>query len=303
MEDEVVEQVIRDDALEQTNGFGTCEGSWVCSVSWLCTAAEPAADTCDYTDNDCDGLTDEDFRADGGAFDDALRQCRALSRAWLDWLLVENGGRIPPAIRFDFVVRRTGPGTADARTLELCEQGFSWLRDETLPPKVFAAVARSASVAAARSVLASSPKKGTKTPPLKGASMRAAPSTNAASANASAPVSSFQRTYTRPSRPSAPLPVSEAYSYYFFHYRDTPLLVVNTDDIDFVNNPADFDAFVDQIMRPAETPLPKGSPISRIEINYPAHGITFDVANRVWLMFLVAIVFAFVIKDRMGVKI
>ncbi len=43
--------------------------------------------------------------------------------------------------------------------------------------------------------------------------------------------------------------LSEAYSYYFFHYQETPLLVVNTDDIDFVNNPADFDAFVDQILR------------------------------------------------------
>ena len=43
--------------------------------------------------------------------------------------------------------------------------------------------------------------------------------------------------------------LSEAYSYYFFHYRDTPLLVINTDDIDFVNKPADFDALVDQIAR------------------------------------------------------
>ncbi len=43
--------------------------------------------------------------------------------------------------------------------------------------------------------------------------------------------------------------LSEAYSYYFFHYRETPLLVVNTDEIDFVNRPADFNAFVEQIMR------------------------------------------------------
>lgn len=43
--------------------------------------------------------------------------------------------------------------------------------------------------------------------------------------------------------------LSEAYSYYFFHYRETPLLVVNTDDIDFVNNPSDLDAFIEQIMR------------------------------------------------------
>jgi len=42
---------------------------------------------------------------------------------------------------------------------------------------------------------------------------------------------------------------SEAYSCYFFHYRDTPLLVVNTDDIDFVNDPADLEALIEQIMR------------------------------------------------------
>jgi deoxyadenosine/deoxycytidine kinase len=43
--------------------------------------------------------------------------------------------------------------------------------------------------------------------------------------------------------------LSEAYSYYFFHYRETPLLVINTDDIDFVHRPSDFDALVDQITR------------------------------------------------------
>ena len=43
--------------------------------------------------------------------------------------------------------------------------------------------------------------------------------------------------------------LSEAYSYFFFHYRETPLLVVNTNSIDFVNDAADFDALVDQIAR------------------------------------------------------
>jgi len=32
-----------------------------------------------------------------------------------------------------------------------------------------------------------------------------------------------------------------AYNDFFFHYADTPLLVVNTSDIDFVNNPADLE--------------------------------------------------------------
>ncbi len=43
--------------------------------------------------------------------------------------------------------------------------------------------------------------------------------------------------------------LSEAYSYYFFHYRETPLLVVNTNSIDFVHDTADLDALVDQIAR------------------------------------------------------
>ena len=30
----------------------------------------------------------------------------------------------------------------------------------------------------------------------------------------------------------------EAYNKYFFYYNDTPLLVVNTSEIDFVNNPS-----------------------------------------------------------------
>jgi deoxyadenosine/deoxycytidine kinase len=43
--------------------------------------------------------------------------------------------------------------------------------------------------------------------------------------------------------------LGEAYSYYFFHYRETPLLVVNTDDIDFVNNATDLEALIDQVVR------------------------------------------------------
>lgn len=70
--------------------------------------------------------------------------------------------------------------------------------------------------------------------------------------------------------------LSEAYSYYFFHYRETPLLVVNTDDIDFVNRRADLDALIDQILRcrpgtqvyvpisdQGATPLRPGNPESK----------------------------------------
>jgi deoxyadenosine/deoxycytidine kinase len=41
----------------------------------------------------------------------------------------------------------------------------------------------------------------------------------------------------------------EAYNYYFYHYEETPLLVVDTNEIDFVNQTADFDDLVAQIQK------------------------------------------------------
>lgn len=45
--------------------------------------------------------------------------------------------------------------------------------------------------------------------------------------------------------------LNEAYNYFFFHYTDTPLLVVKTDDIDFVSNPDHFADLVAQVKKPA----------------------------------------------------
>jgi deoxyadenosine/deoxycytidine kinase len=46
--------------------------------------------------------------------------------------------------------------------------------------------------------------------------------------------------------------VNDAYSHYFFRYTETPLLVINTSDIDFVHNPQDLDDLIREIlsMRP-----------------------------------------------------
>lgn len=41
--------------------------------------------------------------------------------------------------------------------------------------------------------------------------------------------------------------LGSAYSYFFHHYRETPLLVVNTNDFDFVNVPGDFDLLFEQL--------------------------------------------------------
>ena len=41
----------------------------------------------------------------------------------------------------------------------------------------------------------------------------------------------------------------EAYNYYFYHYEETPLLVVDTNEIDFVNRPEHFQDLVAQIQK------------------------------------------------------
>ncbi len=41
----------------------------------------------------------------------------------------------------------------------------------------------------------------------------------------------------------------EAYNYYFYHYEETPLLVVDTNEIDFVNRPEHFEDLVAQIRK------------------------------------------------------
>lgn len=41
--------------------------------------------------------------------------------------------------------------------------------------------------------------------------------------------------------------VNQAYAHYFYHYKDTPLLVINTTEIDFVADPGDLDDLIHQI--------------------------------------------------------
>jgi deoxyguanosine kinase len=41
--------------------------------------------------------------------------------------------------------------------------------------------------------------------------------------------------------------VSDAYNEYFFHYNETPLLVVNTSEIDFVESPRDLEHLVREV--------------------------------------------------------
>ena len=62
---------------EVENELGACTGTWQCAGAdgWLCSAPQPAAESCNYKDDDCDGLTDEDFRASGTGAYDAVDHC------------------------------------------------------------------------------------------------------------------------------------------------------------------------------------------------------------------------------------
>ncbi|MEO5929769.1 MAG: deoxynucleoside kinase [Candidatus Kapaibacterium sp.] len=49
--------------------------------------------------------------------------------------------------------------------------------------------------------------------------------------------------------------LSEAYTKYFFHYTSSPILIVNTAGMDFVNNQGSFDELVEEILRPSDARL------------------------------------------------
>lgn len=55
------------------------------------------------------------------------------------------------------------------------------------------------------------------------------------------------RTYEKEIRPDYLRSLNEAYNRFFFHYDESPLLVVQTSDIDFVKDPADLADLVAQI--------------------------------------------------------
>ncbi len=43
--------------------------------------------------------------------------------------------------------------------------------------------------------------------------------------------------------------LNQAYNFFFFHYQETPLLIVNTNDVDFERNTGELDHLLDQVNR------------------------------------------------------
>lgn len=57
--------------------------------------------------------------------------------------------------------------------------------------------------------------------------------------------------------------LNEAYNYFFFRYKATPLLIVKATDIDFVGNRDDFEDLLEQILRPNKAPVEYYNPVRR----------------------------------------
>lgn len=49
--------------------------------------------------------------------------------------------------------------------------------------------------------------------------------------------------------------LNEAYNYFFFRYKNSPLLIVNSTEIDFVNNKEDLEELYNEIFRPNRAPV------------------------------------------------
>jgi deoxyadenosine/deoxycytidine kinase len=70
------------------------------------------------------------------------------------------------------------------------------------------------------------------------------------------------RTYEKSIAPEYLKSLVEAYNYFFYHFRESPLLVVETNEIDFVERKADLEDLIQQIVRPfrgTQIYVPKGS--------------------------------------------
>ncbi|HET9940635.1 MAG TPA: deoxynucleoside kinase [Candidatus Eisenbacteria bacterium] len=60
------------------------------------------------------------------------------------------------------------------------------------------------------------------------------------------------RTYEKLMEPKYTATLAEAYNYFFFHFRDAPLLVVNTDEMNFVDRTNDLEDLITRIVEHKE---------------------------------------------------
>ncbi|HIA04929.1 MAG TPA: hypothetical protein EYN66_24040, partial [Myxococcales bacterium] len=100
------------------NVYGVCAGTAQCfgASDWVCLAPDPAAEACDFKDNDCDGATDEDYKDANGKYS-TMAHCGTCNNAC--------GDVIPNSLSELCDVSKTVPQCV----VNECEDGFIKLND------------------------------------------------------------------------------------------------------------------------------------------------------------------------------
>jgi len=101
------------ESCSNDNENGSCIGTILCNGSkgGTCTAPIPEAETCDYIDNDCDDLVDEEFKGADGTYDN-IHHCGACNN--------DCDGSIPNAT----TLCDTTVGDTPVCIIDSCDEGF-----------------------------------------------------------------------------------------------------------------------------------------------------------------------------------
>jgi len=108
--------------MQVVEGVGKCPCQWVCNgeAGFGKAGPLPAPEVCNYLDDDCDGLTDEDFRNAAGAYAD-VAHCGGCGRAC-------------PDIAFATGVRCDATRNPPTCVVEGCEPGYYQVSDLACAP-------------------------------------------------------------------------------------------------------------------------------------------------------------------------
>ena len=116
-----------EECYNETPGVeGCCKGTWSCGGEdgWLCIGPTPAAEECNYKDDNCDGQIDEGFRDTSGRYF-TLEHCGQCNNSCI--------GRIPYA---EIIVCEVPDDPDEAPTCQVdkCQDGWVLFNNSCVPP-------------------------------------------------------------------------------------------------------------------------------------------------------------------------
>ncbi|HPC91193.1 MAG TPA: MopE-related protein, partial [Myxococcota bacterium] len=116
-----------EECYNETPGVeGRCQGTWSCGgeAGWQCIGPSPAAEECNYRDDNCDGEIDEDFKDSSGRYV-TMEHCGQCNNSCL--------GRIPFAEEIVCAVP-DDPEEAPFCQVDKCQSGWVLFNNSCVPP-------------------------------------------------------------------------------------------------------------------------------------------------------------------------